>query len=95
MENVVRKRKKLELNDIMLCLDILCRASAAVVKTNPQLSSEIIAATEILTMACSTESEKIEEKHDELNNSLAGLNKIKKDVITDLFSNEILYEGKT
>jgi|GEM_PF-5520550 len=93
METTAKKKNKLELDDIMHCLDILCRASAAVVKTNPQLAGEIRTVTEILTMACSAGSGKIEATHEKLNESSAALNKIKKDVITDLFSNEVLYEG--
>ena len=74
-------------------LDILCRAGAAVVKTNPELSNEIITVTERLMMACNTASERTEEYYDEFNNTSTRFKKIEEDIITDLFSNELLYKG--
>ena len=92
MRNTAKKSKKLEFKDIMYCLDILCRASAAVVKTNPELSSEIVTATELLTMACNTEHSMTKEE-EKLNKFCEKYEKIEEDTITDLFSGEILYQG--
>ena len=92
MDKITKQTNRLELQDVMLCLDILCRASATVIKTNPELSGEIMTITEILTKACNTGSKKVEEYFNELQNTSARLKEAKKEVITDLFTNEVLYE---
>ena len=90
MTNTTRQSKKLELQDLMNCLDILCKANAAIVGVNPQLSMEIVSAIETIMIVCNAEQSR---KEEELNNFCAKYKKIEEDTITDLFSGEILYEG--
>lgn len=86
--------KKLKLQDIANCLDVLCKANAAIVSSNPQLSTEILIAIETLMMAYHTkEKENSLKAHQKLESSCTKFTKIEEDTITDLVTGEILYKG--
>ena len=92
MTKKIESSKKLKHKDFMYCLDVLCRASSAVAKTNPQLSKELITAIDILTVAGNTEQSMTREE-EKINKFCEKYEKIEEDTITDLFSGDVLYKG--
>lgn len=88
-------KKKLQYDVLFSCLDVLSRANATVVGSDPKLASDISDAIESLSCALQMAEKPGEVKeYRKKNNALKYVNECD-DVIVDVLTNEILYKSST
>ena len=86
-------KKKLQYDVIFSCLDVLSRANATVVGSDPKLAADIANAIESLSCALQM-AEKTEDVQEyRKKNTVSKYLNERDEVIVDVLTNEILYKG--
>lgn len=85
-----QKKQKLPSEVFLTCLDVLCRANATVIDSDPNLAADISQAIESLSSAIQA-TDTGEDSQEALENKVAAQNiSLKPDEIIDVLTNEVI-----